>query len=369
MKNFKIYIGILLCLFLGEVKAQDREVIFEDLYFKEALAKAKEQNKPLFLDAYTSWCGPCKMMLNTVFKENTVADFMNSHFICIKIDMEKGEGPALRNQFNINAFPTYILFDGEGNLQHRMVGASDGVNFMKKLEEGLNPETSLAGFHKRYESGERGKEFLMKYIRLLQGASEHAKLATIGRAYLETLTDDERFTTESWRLYSDYYIAGGASGAPFQYIIDHKQRFVDIAGNDEVNDCLYGMFNSYVIGFLVGRPCPADVVDTWSKKIQSARLPEAQEKALMVMMEMGKAREGKDIDKMLNIFDKQLSLIPANEHYRLLLQLKYIAQEGTPKQKKKTVELLNKKINQKDAPAYVVTGLGEMVQKLNETKI
>lgn len=79
--------------------------------WKEALAVAQEENKLIFLDAYAAWCGPCKMMARTTFKEKEVGEFFNANFINVKMDMEKHpEGPRLSNQLYLTAYPTmYFL--------------------------------------------------------------------------------------------------------------------------------------------------------------------------------------------------------------------------------------------------------------------
>ena len=57
--------------------------------WEEALAEAKKQEKPIFVDAFTTWCGPCKMMSRSVFTEEEVGTFFNENFISLKIDMIK----------------------------------------------------------------------------------------------------------------------------------------------------------------------------------------------------------------------------------------------------------------------------------------
>ncbi|MBR4094560.1 MAG: DUF255 domain-containing protein, partial [Bacteroidales bacterium] len=77
--------------------AQDG-VKWETGSLQEALDKAAGNKKGpsvVFLDCYTSWCGPCKMMAEKVFPTKEAGEYFNKRFVNIKIDMEKGEGPAI----------------------------------------------------------------------------------------------------------------------------------------------------------------------------------------------------------------------------------------------------------------------------------
>src|ERR1035437_4011181 len=114
MKTFRLVsIIILSLLYGGKVFAQ---IKFEHGTFTEIKAKAKAENKLIFMDAYTSWCGPCKWMAKTVFTNDTVAGYCNEHFICVQFDMEVGEGIELAKQFMIRSYPTFIFADAQGNM-------------------------------------------------------------------------------------------------------------------------------------------------------------------------------------------------------------------------------------------------------------
>ena len=70
-------------LFLSQVLfAQNEELAinFIDNDFDKALTKAKDQEKIIFIDAYTTWCGPCKMMDREVFTDSAIGDFYNENF-------------------------------------------------------------------------------------------------------------------------------------------------------------------------------------------------------------------------------------------------------------------------------------------------
>lgn len=77
------------------LSASAQGIKFEENKLSEILAKAKKENKLVFIDAYTSWCAPCKLMAKHIFPLKTVGDYYNSHFINSKFDMEKGEGLQL----------------------------------------------------------------------------------------------------------------------------------------------------------------------------------------------------------------------------------------------------------------------------------
>jgi thiol:disulfide interchange protein len=99
-----LFAAILLCT--GNMVAQNRSITFESATFDQSLAKAKQENKLVFVDCMTSWCGPCKQMDKFVFTKDSVADFFNSRFVNLQIDMEKGEGPQLAKEFHVEAYPT-----------------------------------------------------------------------------------------------------------------------------------------------------------------------------------------------------------------------------------------------------------------------
>ncbi len=95
---------------------------FTETSWKEVLKKAKAEKKVIFLDAYASWCGPCKMLQKNVFTKKAVGDFYNSKFINVKMDMEKGEGPALSQVYPLEAYPTLLFIDGNGKVLKKVLG-------------------------------------------------------------------------------------------------------------------------------------------------------------------------------------------------------------------------------------------------------
>ena len=77
-------------------KQAENGIRFFEGSWEQALAEAKSTGKPIFMDCYTSWCGPCKQLATEIFPQKIVGDFMNSKFVNVKYDMEKEEGYGIQ---------------------------------------------------------------------------------------------------------------------------------------------------------------------------------------------------------------------------------------------------------------------------------
>jgi thiol:disulfide interchange protein len=104
------------------------------------LSESQKTGKPVFIDAYAAWCGPCRLMAANTFTDEEVGKFFNENFVCYKLDMEKGEGPAIKMQYRVGQYPTYLFVDSRGSLKYRKVGYMTPEAF---IQEGKN---ALAAF-------------------------------------------------------------------------------------------------------------------------------------------------------------------------------------------------------------------------------
>ncbi len=152
-------LSIFSALFIGAL-AFAQGIKFEDTNFSTILAKAKKENKLVFIDAYASWCGPCKLMVKNVFPQPAVGDYYNSHFVNAKIDMEKGEGVELAKKYNVKAFPTYLFVDGNGEVVHRTLGYVEENDFIQFAKDAGDPNKRLGALKQKFENGEKDPEFL-----------------------------------------------------------------------------------------------------------------------------------------------------------------------------------------------------------------
>ena len=102
---------------------QGNGIEFQSLDYEAAIIKAKTTGKLVFIDSYTEWCGPCKKMAATAFKDENVAKVFNPKFINIKIEMERSvDGPQVAKMFGVRAYPTLLFVNGDGKLVKSIVG-------------------------------------------------------------------------------------------------------------------------------------------------------------------------------------------------------------------------------------------------------
>lgn len=113
-------------------------VQFFDGSWEEAKEKAKDEGMPIFVDAYTTWCGPCKMMNRRVFPRKQVGKFYNENFINFKFDMESKNGKKFRRKYRVKGYPSFYYFDQEGDNVHSKMGYLQPKQLVKHGKKALN---------------------------------------------------------------------------------------------------------------------------------------------------------------------------------------------------------------------------------------
>jgi thioredoxin-related protein len=212
-----------LLLFTTVLLAQG--IQFQKNSWDEILAQAAAEDKIIFVDAYATWCGPCKMMDAKVFSDERVGAFYNANFVNAKIDMEKGEGPKLARQYGVRAYPTFLFVDKEGNLVHQGLGYQPVEDFLRLGKKAASGD-GIGVLERRYEAGDRDPQLLLKYMDALRETMQDEKLATIAQEYLAG--------QEDWATPQNRELILNGMGGPesklTQYVLEHPQPFFDQFG-------------------------------------------------------------------------------------------------------------------------------------------
>lgn len=334
MKKISILCCFVLCFL--QLSAQEKGVQFQDLTFKQALDKAKAENKLVFIDCYTSWCGPCKYMLNTVFVLPEMGAFFNDQFVNVKYDMEKGEGPWLRGRFHVSSYPTFLILRSDGALQHRIVGSRSAEDFLECVKRGAKAETSQFYLDQLYRQGKLDKQQLISYRAALGDAKRNTELKQITGEEFKQLSDDERCLSRYWYIYDQEEI--NLEDERFAYLIAHKAEFDKQVGKEIVDKRIYDNYFKRLAAIKSNVPV-AELVALMKKQIASVDFEGKAE--IFLSLCFVEARNNMDIDAMLDLLEERVQDLPRAFLWQAPF-LDFIVEKGNKKQIERYVALENR---------------------------
>lgn len=158
---------IIISALLFSLSGFSQGIEFEHGSWKEVLEKAQQTNKPIFVDVYTSWCGPCKKMSKDIFPLTEVGKVYNANFVCYQIDAEKGDGVEIAKKYEVKSYPTYLFLKSDGTLFSRSLGSMEAEKFIavsKTAIADMNEPKSIAEWEKEYAEKKNDPAFLLDYM-------------------------------------------------------------------------------------------------------------------------------------------------------------------------------------------------------------
>ncbi len=220
--------------------AQDRNtggIEFFEGTWSEAVQAAKKQNKGIFLDGYTSWCGPCKKMTKNVFTEAAVGKYYNDNFICVKQDMEKGEGVRLAQQFQITAYPTYVYLNSDGKRVHRSMGYQQPEQFIKTGTMAVNEDTQFYTLKAKHDKGKLDKKLIPNFVAAAFNANQAEVALDASNKHLGSLKKKHLKQKENMDFVMLMSISEESKA--YDILLANKEQYVDAYGKEKVNRTLY----------------------------------------------------------------------------------------------------------------------------------
>ena len=261
---------------------------FSHASLDELLARARAEDKLVFVDAYTTWCGPCKSMAAKVFPSERVGAVYNARFVNAKIDMEKGEGPAIANRYGVAAYPTYLFINGDGELVHKGIGYIAEDDFLALAAAATGPE-SLGALAARYDGGERGADFVRHYAETLAGLMERERSETVISTYLDG--EDDWSTPENIRLLVNS--PGIPGDKRMIYLVEHLSEAEAVVGSGPLMDVLQRVLvGSYMQNKRFSEmPAPELLTEYYTRWAAPARERLTDHYRLMYLDRMGRSDE------------------------------------------------------------------------------
>jgi thioredoxin-related protein len=228
MSNIKRLLCIILmsfplCFLSNKLLAQSDKGIswIEGLTWGQIKEKAKKENKYIFVDAYTTWCVPCKKMDKEVYPNVSVGETLNSQFISVKVQMDRTKKdndevkkwyPVVQefnDQYSIEGYPSFLFFNPDGILVHKGLGLQDVSSFIALAKDALtDPEARYQSSLNKFKAGQLDYS-LMPYLARQARKKRDEKTANeiakeFKQKYLDKLNDDEVFIKKNLLLLMEF---------------------------------------------------------------------------------------------------------------------------------------------------------------------
>lgn len=228
----KTLTALFLLIFL--LSFAQESINFANSNFKEILAKAKREKKLVFLDAFASWCGPCKLMEKNVFPLPAVKEYYNANFINARFDMEKGEGREIAQKYQVRSYPSYLFLNGDGEVVMKSYGYMGEKDFIEIAKEANNPLLLKGSAKELFEKGESDPAFLLNMMR--QNVQTDYDLAKkVSERYFKVKAKEELSRDDIGML---LYFVKSVNDPNYQVFKDRKANIVK-----EMSEDIYNQFD------------------------------------------------------------------------------------------------------------------------------
>lgn len=284
LKLRRTKLPFILILLLQNAFAQqtDKGIRFEQgLNWSKILDKAKAENKFIFVDCYASWCGPCKLMDAEVYPDASVGDYMNSHFISLKLQMDKtkeddsvtkfwsGYADKFAGDYTITAYPSFLYFSPDGKIVHKRVGSGSSTDFISWAKDAENPDKQYYAILKNFQPGKLDTTELLGLAFSLVHTDKKLS-AEIAADYLQRTPMNNQFTVDGIRITSALRGDSGMRALSLKRI----SQFRDEEYKDAGHIALLAIFNK-----------DEDVRQIVESKIASFRPEDFRDKAYLPLFE------------------------------------------------------------------------------------
>jgi thioredoxin-related protein len=310
----KIIISTILLLLVTIVPIHAEGIKFFKGSFEEAKALAAKEHKIIFMDAYTSWCGPCKRMAREVFTQDAVGAFFNKHFINLKVDMEKGEGPAIAQQYRVTSYPTFLFLDEKGATVHLAKGGRPADQFIGQGKAALVKNDKSGEYAEKYEEGERSPEFLLAYARALQKSAKPS--LKIANEYLRTQKDLS--TDENIDFLYEFTME--ADSKIFEYFVANKNKIIARKSEQEYKSKVIEACDATIVK-AIGYKVPA-LVEEAKKQMKAANPSFSKQYNMLADINYSKGKE--EVANAVKLLSKYLKKYAKTDAVQWDIQAQYV---------------------------------------------
>jgi thioredoxin-related protein len=216
----------------------------QGLSWEQVKQRAKAENKYIFLDCFTTWCGPCKMMDKYVYPNDTVSDFFNQHFIAVKAQMDKtdkdeqvikdwyNDASSIEREYAVTTYPSLIFLSPQSTILYKIEGYRPVQKFVDTAKLVLTNGTVYNDPYKEYKvlvneykQGIKHYDRMPYMIRTAGSLNDNDLAREIFKDHLNhtsALSENQRYTKENIELWSSFVLKLDSKALQF-FLKDHRK--------------------------------------------------------------------------------------------------------------------------------------------------
>lgn len=242
MKKHKIVLILLLSLMFINAVAENRGINFFHGTWIEAIEMAKSENKLIFIDFYTKWCGPCKAMADEVFITKQIGDFYNKNFINVKIDAETMAGAPIAKSYKVAVYPTFVYVDPQTlEMVHYSTGRQEEEIFLLTGESALKKEKRSSYLEKLANEGSKDLSFMYEYA--VYNASKWNK--ELADKYIAMYIQESGYNLLNPGLwwYFNTFVKDRKNTLASEFL-NNREKYSSVYGVKKTDEILFSLFRS-----------------------------------------------------------------------------------------------------------------------------
>jgi TolA-binding protein len=181
-------------------------VRWTDESYEQILARAKQENKYVFIDFFAVWCGPCKRMDEVTFTDEKVGALLGS-MIAADWDAEKEPWSAVAKKYKVSAYPTLLVIGPDGKEVDRHLGFLEPAEFIEVIDGYRNGVGTIAALEKQLTARPDDVELLYKVgTKHAEAGRSEAAAMSLNKVMTLDPRNDSRNAEILYRLGEAYYV-------------------------------------------------------------------------------------------------------------------------------------------------------------------
>lgn len=247
----------MLAFLFGTLGSLSAQIVMFQGSFDEALTRAKEDKKDLFVDFYADWCGPCKAMATRIFTLPEVGDYFNAHFVCVQVNVEAKENGEVVKKYGVTALPTMVFISREGKEMRRAQGAMEAAALLKEAKIARGEELSFTQLYEKFKKKKKDLDLQQQllldaplFIPTQQGYEQQkwgTRIESLFPDYMKNKKLENMINEKDFRILTMYHPQASKEDPVFDFVAANYDKFLQVVKKEEVAGYLMSMNNSYII--------------------------------------------------------------------------------------------------------------------------